>query len=43
MKDDFHCEFEDFGDLLRFSLFSVVGLFVVIFSELFEKSKSLVK
>ena len=43
MKDDFYFAFEGFGDLMRFSLFSVLGLFVVLFSELFQKSKNIVK
>lgn len=43
MKDDFNFAFEGLGDLMRFSLFSIVGLFVVLFSELFQKSKNIVK
>jgi hypothetical protein len=43
MKDDFHYDFEGFGDFLRFSIFSVFGIFVVVFTEAFERSKSLIK
>ena len=43
MKDEFNYEFENFQDFFRFSLFSVAAIVMTLFSEVFEKSKSLVK
>jgi len=43
MRDEFNYDFDSLGDFVRFSLFSVLGIFVVIFSEIFEKSKSIIK
>ena len=43
MRDEFDYDFESIGDFVRFSLFSVFGIFVVLFSEIFEKSKSFIK
>lgn len=43
MRDEFNYDFDNLGDFVRFSLFSVLGIFIAIISEIFEKSKSFMK